>query len=301
MYKRTIITLALAGCLGLVQAENNSNFSSQSSTRADSIRAELLNPEGSEIIIVAHWGDWHGTFENSLHSIQKAVEKGAKAVLMQLQKTKDGQLICFSEQDISRLTTGEGNVGDYTLEELRAIPVKEYTGSEDMVIIPTVKEAIEYSKDKILLELNSDEYLDELQQIVKETASENVVIFNGTKAPEQGIMFIPIVNLDEPASLDDILSLNPVAVELRYASDDNENLQSAYDILKGKCRICINTQTEGYAGSHVDVRRGVNPDDVWGTLIRQGATLFVTDQIKPFLRYLNPGSDPRRKNAFPPK
>ena len=301
MYKRTIITLALAGCLGLVQAENNSNISSQSSTRADSIRAELLNPEGSEIIIVAHWGDWHGTFENSLHSIQKAVEKGAKAVLMQVQKTKDGQLICFSEQDISRLMNGEGNVSDLTLEQLRAIPVKEYRGSEEMVIIPTVKEAIEYSKDKILLELSSDEYLDELQQIVKETASENVVIFNGTNAPQQGLMFIPIVNLDSDFSLDELLSLNPVAVELRYSSDDNANLQPAYDSLKGKCRVCINTQTEGYAGSHVDVSRGVNPDDVWGVLIRQGATVFVTDQIKPFLRYLNPDSDPKHKNAFPPK
>lgn len=285
--------MVMAVSLGFAFAENTSN----TNTRTDSIRAELLNPQGTEIMVIAHWGDWHGTFENSLHSIQKAVEKGAKAALMQVQKTKDGQLICFSEQDISRLTTGEGKVSDYTLDELRAIPVKEYRGPEDLVIIPTVKEAIEYAKDKILLELNSDEYLDELQQIVK--GAEDIVIFNGTKAPSQDFMFIPIVNLDETTSLDDILSLfaggdkptaptsNPIAVELRYSSDDNPNLQSAYDALKGKCRICLNTQTKGYAGSHVDVSRGVNPDDVWGVLIRQGATMFVTDQIKPFLRYLN--------------
>ena len=50
----------------------------QLATRADSIHAELLNPAGKVVMVVAHWGDWHGTCENSLHAIQKAVEKGAK-------------------------------------------------------------------------------------------------------------------------------------------------------------------------------------------------------------------------------
>ena len=81
-----------------------------------------------------------------------------------------------------------------------------------------------------------------------------------------------------------------MAVELHYADDANPLLPEAYAKLKGKARVCLNTQQQGLAGSHVDQRRGDDPEVVWGTLIRQGATLIVSDQIKPFLRYLRSDS-----------
>ena len=114
-------------------------FEQRRSSRADSIHAELLNPAGKEVMVVAHWGDWHGTCENSLHAIQKAVEKGAKIATLQLQKTKDGQLVCFSDPTVERVTTGKGAVKDMTLAELRQLTVREYQGPEDLQRIPTLR------------------------------------------------------------------------------------------------------------------------------------------------------------------
>lgn len=257
--------------------------------RADSIHAELLNPAGKEVMVVAHWGDWHGTCENSLHAIQKAVEKGAKIATLQLQKTKDGQLVCFSDPTVERVTTGKGAVKDMTLAELRQLTVREYQGPEDLQHIPTLREALDFAKGKILLAISSDAYLAEAQQIAKEAEAEELLIFTGEQAPDAGWMYIPVVDLgqqDALAKIDKALAAKPVAVELHYADDANPLLPEAYAKLKGKARVCLNTQQQGLAGSHVDQRRGDDPEVVWGTLIRQGATLIVSDQIKPFLRYL---------------
>ena len=65
-------------------------FEQRRSSRADSIHAELLNPAGKEVMVVAHWGDWHGTCENSLHAIQKAVEKGQRSLPYSCRKPRMG-------------------------------------------------------------------------------------------------------------------------------------------------------------------------------------------------------------------
>lgn len=248
-----------------------------------------MNPAGKEVMVVAHWGDWHGTCENSLHAIQKAVEKGAKIATLQLQKTKDGQLVCFSDPTVERVTTGKGAVKDLTLAELRQLTVREYQGPAERQKIPTLREALDFAKGKILLAVSSDAYLAEAQQVAKEAQAEELLIFTGEQAPDAGWMYIPVVDLgqaDALARIDKALATKPVAVELHYADDANPLLPEAYAKLKGKTRVCVNTQQKGLAGSHVDMRRGDDPEVVWGTLIRQGATLIVSDQIKPFLRYL---------------
>lgn len=259
-------------------------------TRADSIRTELLDPDGRGVVVVAHWGDWHGTCENSLHAIQKAIDKGAGIVALELQRTRDGRIVCFSDPDVGRITTGRGEVGAMTLDELRALPLREYRGAEDLPAVPTLREALEFADGRILVELASDAYPDEVRRIVEEAGAEKGVIFNGAEPPlSPDAMYIPIVDLrqeDALARLAGALARKPVAVELRYGDDADPRLPEAFRMAAGCCRICLNTRLEGAAGSHRDAGRGDDPDKVWGTLIRQGATLIVSDQIKPLLNYL---------------
>lgn len=284
----------LAGLLGTTHAQNNSN----------PLRESLLQPDNGEVFVIAHRGDWHGTAENSLHAIQKAIEKGAKVALLDLQRTKDGELVLFSDPTLERLTNGSGPVSGKTLEELRKLSYKEYQGEAAQAFIPTWREALEFAKGKILLEVNPGEYL---EQVVSEATAADAlqgIILSGNQRPaEKEVLFVPIVDLDQEDALqqlDAYLEAKPAAVELRYRNDDNALLPQALQRLKGQCRVCFNTTREGLAGSHVDASRQSTPDQVWGSLIRQGGTLFVSDQIKPFLRYLN-GEEAQRQPADRPE
>ena len=56
--------------------------------------------------------------ENSLAAFQKAVEAGY-GMEMDVQLTKDDQLVVFHDATLKRMCGVEGNVWDYTLEELK--------------------------------------------------------------------------------------------------------------------------------------------------------------------------------------
>ena len=256
------------------------------SVKAQMLLSSLKNPAGKDILPIAHMGDWHGSSENSLHAIGKAVDKGAAMVSVYLQKTADGELVMFTDPTLDRMTEGTGTVSSKTLSELKTIRMREYRGEVVDWTVPTLKEGLEATKGKILLRIFADPYLPEVEAVVKD--AENVVI-TSSKKPSDGLLWMPIVDLDGKKPLKavtQVLKGGPVAIELRYAKDDNKFLRKAIDTISGKARICMSTMKEGLAGSHVDVPQGADPVPVWGPLRDMGATIIQTDQIKPFIIYL---------------
>ena len=49
------------------------NYQVESIYNPAELRQQLFDKNDSNIMIISHRGDWHGTAENSLHSIQKAI------------------------------------------------------------------------------------------------------------------------------------------------------------------------------------------------------------------------------------
>jgi pimeloyl-ACP methyl ester carboxylesterase len=267
--------LVLAGIVSSVSAEANKNSTldldavtgateivSQSTnetmTRADSIRASLKNEKGTDVLIIAHRGDWHGSTENSLEAIGKAITKGAQIASVDVKKDEQGDIVLNTEDDKK----------------------------------PTLKEALEYAKGKILLMINNPQnYLSAISSEAKETGTEDEVILYNSSF--EGFMHTAKVNLDGTNALQtlkSVLKQKPIAVELDFKSNGNALLQEAIKMVKGKARIMFNTRTDGLSGSYTDasVQSGYDPDKNWGELIRMGGTVFDTDQIKPFLWYLHP-------------
>lgn len=72
------------------QVDFTVNKDVESNYNTATLRQDLFNKKDSGIFIISHRGDWHGTAENSLHSIQKAIEKGCAGVEVDVRKTKDG-------------------------------------------------------------------------------------------------------------------------------------------------------------------------------------------------------------------
>ena len=109
--------------------------------------------------------------ENSLAAFQKAVDAGY-GMELDVQLSKDQELVVFHDATLKRMCGVEGNVWDYTLEEL-----KQFTLADSNQRIPTFEEflAVVDGKVPFILEFK----LDVAQTIVCEKANEMLKDYKG--------------------------------------------------------------------------------------------------------------------------
>lgn len=69
--------------------------------------------------ITAHRGFSYAAPENTGYAFEAAVEIGADYIELDVQQTKDGQIVVFHDNELNRTTDGKGLVSDYTYEELQ--------------------------------------------------------------------------------------------------------------------------------------------------------------------------------------
>jgi len=97
--------------------------------------------------IWGHRGAYHDMPENTLPSFAKALELGADGVEFDVQLTKDGEVVVIHDENIDRVSTGQGMVKDYTLQELRGFNFnKRGISKPDFMQIPTLRETLELLK-----------------------------------------------------------------------------------------------------------------------------------------------------------
>lgn len=109
--------------------------------------------------------------ENSLEAIRKAVESGY-GIEWDIQLSKDNKVVVFHDATLKRMCGVEGNVWDYTLEEL-----KQFSLLDSGAKIPTLEEALEVVGGKVPLII---EYkLDRVQTLVCELANEILQNYKG--------------------------------------------------------------------------------------------------------------------------
>lgn len=97
-------------------------------------------------LIWAHRGASGTAPENTLAAFSKAIEDGADGIELDIQLTKDGELVVCHDEAIDRTSSGKGLVMDYTLEELKKMDFSngllEYEGEK----IPTMEEVFDLVK-----------------------------------------------------------------------------------------------------------------------------------------------------------
>lgn len=103
--------------------------------------------------------------ENTLLAFEKAIEVGADGIELDVQLTKDGEVVIIHDERIDRTTDGKGFVADYTYDELSKFNAS-YIFTDEMGFnkIPTLREYFELVKDKdiitnIELKTGINEYL----------------------------------------------------------------------------------------------------------------------------------------------
>ena len=83
------------------------------------VKIILLDMGGDRMMrVFAHRG-YSGKYpENTMLAFREAEKTGADGIELDVQLSKDGELVIIHDETLDRTTTGKGYVKDYTLSEL---------------------------------------------------------------------------------------------------------------------------------------------------------------------------------------
>ncbi|CAH1664387.1 glycerophosphodiester phosphodiesterase [Chelatococcus asaccharovorans] len=79
---------------------------------------------GEAPLFVAHRGQSGTAPENTIQAFEEAVAGGARAIETDVRITADGVPILLHDKDVSRVTTGQGNVDNLTLKQIAELQLR---------------------------------------------------------------------------------------------------------------------------------------------------------------------------------
>lgn len=86
--------------------------------------------------------------ENTLTAFSKAMEiEGLTGIELDIQMTRDGELVVIHDERVNRTTDGTGYVRDYTYAELRKLSIE--TGSNQKERVPSIREALDLLQSRM--------------------------------------------------------------------------------------------------------------------------------------------------------
>ncbi len=131
-------------------------------------------------IVYAHRGASEYAPQNTMKSFKLGIEQGANGIETDIQKTKDGVLVLFHDDETGKILGIDGKISDYTYSELQEHTVKMYDGSDTNEKIPTLKEFLEFVKQlnlTLALEIKQDGIeKDVIDMVLKFGIENNVTI-----------------------------------------------------------------------------------------------------------------------------
>lgn len=133
-------------------------------------------------------GGWDKQYapENTMSAFEKAVEMGADGIELDVQFSKDGEIVICHDETIDRTSNGVGAVRAYTLKELKQFNFCSVHSEFGFVEIPTLREVMDFMKEKdfqLNIELKTSNYdypgLEEAaSKLVKEYGLNDRVIYS---------------------------------------------------------------------------------------------------------------------------
>lgn len=256
-----------------------------------------------EVLVVSHRGDWRNFPENSLEAIRSCIDMGVDIVEIDIARTKDGHLILMHDKSVDRTTNAKGKVADFTLEEIKALNLRNGTGRVTTnFTVPTLKEAMTLVKGKIMVNLDkADSFFDDVYHILEQTGTVDQAVIKSPKPYSElrkafgpnldKMIFMPKIRLTDTLKYEDIAELldkEYSMYEISFGEEHKELMNKITSRLEGtKSKIWINTLWESQNAGMCDDYAIKNPDANWGYLIDScGATVLQTDRPASMIKYL---------------
>lgn len=201
--------------------------------------------------IFAHRGASAYAPENTVEAFALAMEQGADGIELDVQMTKDGQVVVIHDETIDRVSDGTGAVRDYTLEELKKFHFSNHMENYENAVIPTLKEVLDLIKSSSMLlniELKTGIYWypnleEKTMELVKEAGMEDRVIYSSFNHysikkilemnPHAECAFLysdVILNVDKYAKNAGVCGLHPAVYHLKMAEFLKEYQESGLKV-----------------------------------------------------------------------
>jgi Glycerophosphoryl diester phosphodiesterase len=265
------------------------------------IRKKLMDRDQHYVHVVSHRGDWKQFPENSLDAINSIIQMGGDVVEIDVQRTKDGQLILMHDERLDRTTNGKGLIAETTFADIQKLFLKDHNGNVTQHKVPTLKEVLLMSKGRIMLNLDkADRFFEQVVALLQETGTTDIAILKGLQSIEEinnrlgvhldSIIFMPMVRMDNDDAEQRITSfvneMAPVVFEVGYQKSDNPLPLKVKKLVARKSLLWYNS-LKGRNGNHDDVVSKADPDAGYGYLIdKLGARMIQTDEPARLIEYL---------------
>ncbi|NNU15524.1 glycerophosphodiester phosphodiesterase family protein [Parvularcula sp. ZS-1/3] len=143
--------LSLIGC-----AEDAGNGEPTAPITTDVTAAAFLSClEGKEAIVSAHRGGPAPGFpENAIETFERTLSRVPALIETDVRETSDGVLVLLHDETVDRTSDGSGDISDLTLEEVKALRLKDKDGRLTEFRIPTLDEALDAMRGKTILQLD---------------------------------------------------------------------------------------------------------------------------------------------------
>ncbi|MEL6483860.1 MAG: glycerophosphodiester phosphodiesterase family protein, partial [Bacteroidota bacterium] len=238
--------------------------------------------------------------ENSLQAIDNCIKMGVDMVEIDVRETRDGKLILMHDETIDRTTTGTGKVNDLTWDYLQTLQLRDGIGHETPHKIPTLTEALEQCKGKILVNLDkSYDIFGQCYQVIQNTGTANQVLIKGAIPYRQvkrefgqyldKVHFMPIIranNSNSQTVVDEYLEhLKPVAFEFTVPQDTFQIVEYFDDIRAKGSSVWVNSLWPHHNSGHDDEKAAIDPS-VYDWFIENDVDIIQTDRPKLLLAYL---------------
>ncbi|NKB69190.1 MAG: glycerophosphodiester phosphodiesterase [Candidatus Latescibacteria bacterium] len=117
--------------------------------------------------------------ENTLAALELAIEIGVDVLEIDVQASRDGQIIVLHDPTLDRTSNGTGPVLDHSLEELRALDAGSWHGADfPGERVPILEEVLELARHRalVLIEIKADFIAERVLQIIADMKAEEQVI-----------------------------------------------------------------------------------------------------------------------------
>lgn len=125
-------------------------------------------PKPHELFVIGHRGAMGYETENTLASVEKAVELGVPMIEIDVFKIASGELVVFHDDMVDKLTDGSGPIEKLTLEQVKALTLE---GNHQIPTLEEVLDALD-KRSALNIELKGANTADDSVRVVRQYMAE---------------------------------------------------------------------------------------------------------------------------------
>ena len=199
--------------------------------------------------------------------------------------------------------SGKGRVCDITYASLRRCVLKTGHGVKTTHRMPTLREALEVCKDRIVVNVDQGyEYNDLVLAVTEELGVTDQILIKGKRSTDavaakfaehpRNMMYMPIIDILKPQGRALFAEyqekgIAPLAYEVCWNKYTPEVKECMDKVVAGGSKLWVNSLWASLCGGlDDDAAFGGDPAEVYGKLVDMGATMIQTDRPELLISYL---------------